>query len=114
MNPPVIYYDSTCALCNSAKRFILKTDKKRVFRFSPLSQLPNISNKNLPDSLALQKDDEYLTEGAAVLKILDQLGLHWKFFGILLRLFPISFLDQIYRIVARNRKRWNLAGCKNR
>lgn len=108
MNTPVIYYDATCALCHSAVRFILRTGKKGVFHFLPLSQLPNISRKNLPDSLVLLIDGKYFTEGAAVLKILDQLGLHWKILGMLLRLLPVSFLNQIYRFVAKNRKRWEL------
>ncbi len=105
-----LYYDSNCSLCHSAVRFILKTDKKGVFHFLPLSQLPVIAPKNLPDSMVLQIRNEYFTEGKSVLIILDQLGLFWKILGKFLRLFPITVLDCIYRIVAKNRKRWELNG----
>lgn len=110
MNHPIIFYDATCALCHGGVRFILKTDKKGIFLFSPLSQLPEIYQQKLPDSLVLKINGEYFTEGTAVLKILGQLGGSWKIIGKSLGVFPISVLDFIYRIVAKNRKRWELNG----
>jgi predicted DCC family thiol-disulfide oxidoreductase YuxK len=103
-----LYYDSNCSLCHSAVRFILKTDKKGVFHFLPLSQLPEISQQKLPDSLVLKINGEYFTDGTAVLKIMNQLGGSWKIIGKSLGVFPISVLDFIYRIVAQYRKRWKL------
>ena len=108
MNSPIIYYDSNCALCHSAVRFILRTDQKSVFHFSPLSQLPPETLINLPDSLVLKMNNEYFVEGKAVLEILKKLSWGWRFLGTCLNLIPLVVLDQAYRFIANNRKRWEL------
>jgi len=108
LNSPIIYYDSTCALCHSAVRFILRTDQKGVFHFSPLSQLPHEIPSNLPDSLVLEKNGEYYFEGKAILEILKKLRWQWRLLGKCLNLIPLVILDQAYRFIANNRKRWEL------
>ena len=104
----IIYYDSHCALCHGAVQFILKVDRNSVFRFAPLSQLENRHQFNFPDSLVLEKNGKYFFEGKAVLEILKKIGWQWRLLGTLLNLFPLVILDQAYRFIANNRKRWEL------
>ena len=63
---------------------------------------------NLPDSLVLKINNEYFVEGKAVLEILKKLSWGWNFLGWILNLLPLSFLNHGYKIVAKNRKRWEL------
>ena len=104
----IIYYDSHCALCHGAVQFILKVDRNSVFRFAPLSQLENRHQFNFPDSLVLEKNGKYFFEGKAVLEILKKIGWQWRLLGKCLNLIPLVILDQAYRFIANNRKRWEL------
>ena len=108
MNYPVIYYDGHCALCHGSVQFILKIDRNSVFRFAPLSQLENRNQFNFPDSLVLEKNDDYFMEGNAVLEILKKLSWRWRFLGMILNLIPLFLLDKAYRLMANNRKRWRM------
>ena len=108
MNYLLIYYDGHCALCHGSVQFILKIDRNSVFRFAPLSQLENRNQFNFPDSLVLEKNDDYFMEGNAVLEILKKLSWRWRFLGMILNLIPLFLLDKAYRLVANNRKRWRM------
>ena len=35
-NDPVLFFDGVCNLCNQAVQFVIRHDKKAVFRFAPL------------------------------------------------------------------------------
>jgi predicted DCC family thiol-disulfide oxidoreductase YuxK len=104
----IIYYDSHCALCHGAVQFILKVDRNSVFWFAPLSQLENRHQFNFPDSLVLEKNGKYYFEGKAILEILKKLRWQWRLLGKCLNLIPLVILDQAYRFIANNRKRWEL------
>ena len=104
----IIYYDSHCALCHGAVQFILKVDRNSVFWFAPLSQLENRHQFNFPDSLVIEKNGKYFFEGKAILEILKKIGWQWRLLGTLLNFFPLVILDQAYRFIANNRKRWEL------
>ena len=104
----IIYYDSHCALCHGAVQFILKVARNSVFWFAPLSQLENRHQFNFPDSLVLEKNGKYYFEGKAILEILKKLRWQWRLLGKCLNLIPLVILDQAYRFIANNRKRWEL------
>ena len=104
----IIYYDGDCALCHSIVHFILRIDRNSVFRFAPLSHLKKENQHNFPDSLVLENNGEYYFEGKAILGILKRLSWQWRFLGSFLNLFPLAILDQTYRLIANNRKRWTL------
>jgi predicted DCC family thiol-disulfide oxidoreductase YuxK len=109
---PVVLFDGVCNLCNSAVRLLIKIDRKKKFRFSPLQGnfAAQIKGPSLPggmtgDSILLFHNGNLYTHSDAVLKICDLLGGGWKL------LYPLRFIprvlrDGVYRIIARNRYRW--------
>src|SRR5262245_27950744 len=85
----LVFYDSTCGLCDHVVQWILKQDKKQIFLFAPLqgktadSLLQGISRE---DSLVLIENYQtphqkmYLF-GKAAFRILWLLGGAWSFLG---------------------------------
>ena len=108
---PVILFDGVCNLCESSVQFILKHDKKKIFRFgslqSPagiflLNQYPSAKNS---DSVVLIYNGNAYTKSSAALKIAGLLG-GWfsllKPFAIL----PAFLRDVIYEFIAARRYKW--------
>jgi predicted DCC family thiol-disulfide oxidoreductase YuxK len=105
----VILFDGVCNLCNNFIKFILKKDKKKIFRFASLQSKYGIDlsrHFNLPTSqqntVILYDGQKIFTESDAVLKIASSLSGIWKS-TILLLIIPCFIRNWFYRIVARNR-----------
>ena len=113
----LVFYDGECGLCDKTVRFLLKVDKREMFAFAPLQgEKAKILLRHIPeefkseDSLVLvenfdSKDRQYYVLGKAVLRILWNLGGLWKLLGWMYVL-PSFLFDYLYRIVARNRKKF--------
>jgi predicted DCC family thiol-disulfide oxidoreductase YuxK len=109
---PVILFDGICNFCNSAINFVLKQDKKGIFRFAPLQseagqkllQRYNLSTKDF-DSFVLIDNGKVYKKSTASLRVMSKLPWYWKEVQIL-RIIPTAFRDAIYDFVARNRYRW--------
>lgn len=107
----IILFDGICVLCNRLVLFIIRNDKKEIFRFASL-QSPtgqDLLNKyHLPvsdnDTLVLISENEYLTQSTAVLHIFRQLSGGWKVVYAFIVL-PRRFRDFCYYLVAKNRYR---------
>jgi len=107
----VLLYDGVCALCNGFGRFVLRWDRRAVFRFAPL-QGP-FGNRVQPGAplrtVYVLADygttrERALTRSRAVLFVLEALGWPWKAMTIV-RVLPVSWLDRVYDLVARHRYR---------
>lgn len=103
----VIYFDGVCGLCNGFVDFIMKIDRKALFKFSPLqseyakASLP-IEYTNDLDSVVVQVDGKTLRKSKAVLAVMKKLGGPWAIagaFGVL----PEGLLNKAYDLVAENR-----------
>ena len=109
----IILFDGVCNLCDSAVQFIIKNDKKDLFRFVALqSDLGQKIIKHLGidtviiDSIILyQPGFAYFHKSEAVLKIAKDLGGIY-YLASFLTIFPESFNNQVYDYVARNRYKW--------
>jgi predicted DCC family thiol-disulfide oxidoreductase YuxK len=113
----LVLYDGVCGLCNRLVQFLLKRDRKDAFRFaplqSPLARTILERHGQNPDDLdtvylvleANTDRERLLTEGRAVLHMLDRLGGIWKAVSWL-RMLPAPLLSWGYRLVARRRYRW--------
>lgn len=106
----IIFYDSECILCNKTVLFILKRDKKRIFRFAPIGgdtfKLLELDNKfQHKDSVILIENEKCISESTAVLTILASLEFPWKL-ASLLTIVPTFIRDGIYRYIAKNRIRF--------
>ncbi len=116
MSGPVLLYDGTCALCSRCVRFVLGHDRRGVLRFASLDS--DFAQSVLAGRPALQGQDtvvwyepaapgrpeRVLTRSAAVLSILRYLGGRWRL-GLLAAAIPRPFLDMLYRLVSRSRRR---------
>jgi len=109
---PIILFDGVCNFCNGAINFIIKRDKKRVFRFAPLQseiglqllQQYQLSTSDM-DSFVLIYQGKAYKKTSAALRIASILGGVWKLSGIFW-LLPSFARDWVYNIIADNRYRW--------
>ncbi len=117
MSHPIVLYDGVCGLCNRLVQFILRRDRKAIFRFASLQSAfagsilarhnanPSgldtvylVVNHELPDEFLLSRSD-------AVLYVLKQLTGPWRAVALCLQLLPRFLRDAAYNAVARNRYR---------
>lgn len=108
----IILFDGVCNLCNSSVVFIIKRDKKDVFRFAAIQseegekliQKHQIDTSKT-DSIILVEGDTYSVKSTAALKIAKHLkGGYPLLYGFMI--LPAFFRNWVYDIIARNRYRW--------
>jgi predicted DCC family thiol-disulfide oxidoreductase YuxK len=112
-NKKVILFDGVCNLCDSAVQFVIKHDKKDVFRFVALqSELGQeilkhigINPKNIDSIILYEPGIAYYYKSAAALQIAKNLGgfLH---FGTIFKIIPTGISNQLYDYIAKNRYKW--------
>ena len=109
----IILFDGFCNLCDSAVQFIIKHDKKDVFRFVALQsnlgkeiiKYIGIDAKNIDSIILYQPGIAYYYKSEAALGIAKNLGGIF-YFVKLFSILPTSFNNYIYDYVAKNRYRW--------
>lgn len=113
MNKPIILFDGFCNLCDSMINFILKEDKKDLFRFSAIQSdftKKIISDKKLDSeylkTIILIYNDKIYFRSDAVLKILILLGGYFKLFAYIFIIIPTPIRDLVYNFIAKKRYLW--------
>lgn len=112
-NKKIILFDGVCNLCNSSVQFIIKHDKKDVFRFvaiqSELGQkiIKHIGiHENKLDSIIFYEPNiAYYYKSSAAIQIAKNLNGIFSlvtFFKII----PESIRDLLYDYIAKNRYNW--------
>ena len=114
----VILFDGICNLCNGVVAFIIKKDKKALFRFAAmqseagqalLHQYCGMNGSIIPSeentTFFYIRGKECFRQSTAVLEILNDLGGIWKVFYPL-QYIPVRARDAVYMFVSRNRYRW--------
>jgi predicted DCC family thiol-disulfide oxidoreductase YuxK len=109
---PIIVFDGHCAMCSRFARFILRHDRRAVFRLmaaqSPVGQALyrhlGLDPTNF-DTYVLLQDGRAWFKSQGTARIFRLLGMPWSALA-LLRLFPSGLLDRGYDVIARNRMRW--------
>lgn len=109
---PIIVYDGHCVLCAGWVEFVLRRDKKKLYRFlsaqSPLGRALYV-HYDLPPEI--YETNILIAEGRAWLKsegsirMAEGLGLPWSLAGAL-RVLPAGLRDRLYEMVARRRLTW--------
>ena len=107
----IILFDGICNLCNGSVNFILKRDKKKLFRFVTLQSERgeelvrqfNISKET--DSVILIFENRVFLESEAAIEIVRLLPVPWKWLAFF-KIIPLKFRNGIYKWIARNRYRW--------
>lgn len=102
---PVIFFDGVCGLCNTTVDFLLRQDRKGVFRFAPLQGELAAGRLSAADvaslkSLVLWDEKGIHRRSTAVWRILRGLGGGWKFLAALLWAVPWPVRDVGYRLVS--------------
>lgn len=109
----IILFDGVCNLCNSFVQFIIKYDKKDVFRFAALQSdtgkeiMKCIDNdyQNTDSVVLYDLKATFYIKSDAALEIFKNLGGLF-YFAKFLKIFPKSFRDFVYDFIAKNRYKW--------
>lgn len=109
----IILFDGVCNLCDGAINFIIKHDKKDVFRFASLqSELGKklrsdrgIDPEALESMLLIEPGVAYYQKSTAALEISKDLSGGYSLLKHFLFL-PEGFRDGIYNFIAKNRYKW--------
>jgi len=111
-NNKIILFDGVCNLCNGAINYVIKKDKKNVFKFAPLQSEIGIkltSKFNIDtskvDSIILVDGEKHYEKSSAALHIAKHLsGAYPLLFGFMI--VPKFIRNEVYDYVARNRYKW--------
>ncbi len=109
----IILFDGVCNLCNGAVQFIIKHDKKDVFRFVALQSDLGIEicnyigvDRTKIDSIILYNPGvAYYYKSSAVLEIGNELGGIYSLVFIF-KILPERIRNYIYDYIAKNRYKW--------
>jgi predicted DCC family thiol-disulfide oxidoreductase YuxK len=108
----VVVFDGECSFCNRWVDFLLRFDRRDVFRFAARQTESGAlfsEQSGLPEggvgSIVLVEHGVVLLRSAAVLRMLGLLGLPFSLAAIF-RLIPGAPRDLMYDWIARNRLRW--------
>lgn len=111
-NHKIILFDGVCNLCNGAINFVIKKDKKNIFKFAPLQSEEgkeltsrfNIDTSKV-DSIILIDGDKYYEKSSAALHIAKNLEKAYPLlFGFMV--VPKFIRNSVYDYVATNRYKW--------
>jgi predicted DCC family thiol-disulfide oxidoreductase YuxK len=108
----IVLFDGVCNFCNNSVQFILRKEKKPLFKFAALqSEIGKklmqqfSSTSQLPDSIIYIRDGKVFSKSGAALRICLALKGAWPLLSIFL-IVPYFVRDFVYDVVARNRYRW--------
>lgn len=107
----IIFFDGVCNLCNSSVNFIIKTDSRKIFKFSHLqskyscNRLTNYNPLLSKNTILYLEDGNLYERSTAVLRIFRKLSGIWPTFYLFI-IVPRFIRDTIYNFIARNRYKW--------
>ncbi len=109
----IVLFDGVCNFCNDSVRFIIKRDKKDLYRFASLqsdlgqalTSERGIDTEQIDSIILIQPGEAYYIKSDAALEIAKNLSGAYPVVGIFLYL-PRVFRDFFYDFVARNRYSW--------
>ena len=112
--PPdnLILFDGVCNLCSSSVQFIIRHDRRAVFKFTPIqSHLGEAIYReaglepNDPETFLVLSSGRTLVRSDAALEVARHFGGFWRLLSAL-RVVPRSWRDAVYRAIAKRRYRW--------
>ena len=111
-NQSIVLFDGVCNLCNSTVAFIIKRDKKKIFKLSPLQSsfseaLNNQYHFNQPqlNSIVLIENNKVYYKSTAALRVVKKLNGPIKCLYIFI-IVPPFIRDAVYSVIAKNRYKW--------
>ena len=109
----LVLFDGVCNLCNASVKYIIKHDKKDVFRFTALQsevgqmliEKFNIDTVNTDSIILYSEKKGIYYKSTAALKIASYLGFPLNFLVIFL-VIPPFIRNWVYDYIAKNRYKW--------
>jgi predicted DCC family thiol-disulfide oxidoreductase YuxK len=109
---PVVLFDGLCNLCSGSVQFIIKHDRKRLFRFASLQSAFGqavLHQFGLPatelNSFILLENSRIYTKSTGALRVAKKLdGLYKLLYGFIA--VPPFIRNAVYSYVAKNRYKW--------
>ncbi len=109
---PVILFDGVCNLCNASVQYVIKHDRKKLFRFASLQSSFGqkvLEQNNLPadlfNSFILFENNIIYNRSTAALMVAKRLSGFMKLlYGFII--IPKFIRDAVYNFIARNRYKW--------
>lgn len=107
----IILFDGVCNLCNGAVQYVIKRDRKGIFKFTSLQSETGramLVQSGLPEnqlkSFVYIHGNRFYTQSTAALKVAKQLkGPVQLLYGFII--IPRWIRDLVYDLVAKNRYR---------
>ena len=106
----IVLFDGVCNFCNSAVNFIIRHDRKGLFKFAPLqSEIGQEMQSKFGigdgvDSIVLVEDERVFMHSTAALRIARGLGGLWSAAYIFI-IVPAFIRDWFYKLFAKYRYR---------
>jgi predicted DCC family thiol-disulfide oxidoreductase YuxK len=112
-NKKIILFDGVCNLCNTAVQFVIKHDKKDLFRFvalqSDLAQSiikhTGIDARNMDSIILYEPGVAYYLKSEAALEIAGHLSGGIALLTVF-KVLPSALSNSIYDYIAKNRYKW--------
>lgn len=112
-NKQLILFDGVCNLCDASVQYIIKHDKKDVFRYTALQSEVgqaiikkfNIDTTKTDSILLYAPETDISYKSTAALKIASQLGFPRNLMSIFL-VVPAFIRNWVYDYIATNRYKW--------
>lgn len=112
-NKQIILFDGVCNFCDASVQFVIKHDKKDIFRFVALQsdlgqkiiQHIGIQSKNIDSVILYVPGVAYYYKSNAALEIAKNLGGFFHF-GTIFKIIPTAVRNVLYDYFAKNRYAW--------
>ncbi|WP_372508219.1 thiol-disulfide oxidoreductase DCC family protein [Flavobacterium terrisoli] len=109
----IILFDGVCNLCNASVQFVIKHDKKDIFRFVALQSALGqkiiehigIDPKHTDSFVLYEPTKAYYYKAEAALKAVNEFGGVYSLLQIF-HIFPKFISNAVYDYIARNRYKW--------
>lgn len=109
---PIILFDGVCNLCNGSVQYVLKHDKKKLFRFASLQsdsgqqllKKYKLPYNNFNSFVLLQNEKAYLKSTAALMVAKQLRGFTQILYAFII--VPTFIRDAVYNLISKNRYKW--------
>ena len=110
-DPPIIFFDGVCGLCNWFVDFVMPRDRRPTFRFAPLQgetarEYLSAGEVSALKTVVLVDETGSYRQSTAVLRVLRGLGGSWPPVAAVLSVISTPLRDIGYRLLAQNRYRF--------
>jgi predicted DCC family thiol-disulfide oxidoreductase YuxK len=107
----VICFDGICNLCHRSVQWVIRRDKKSIFKFASLQShaaevlLSGRHPAGVDGGIILVSDGQIWLKSDAWMQIVNRLNAPWCWLTAF-KIFPKKFRDAVYDFIAARRYRW--------